>query len=244
MVALKDTFDKIPTILRQAEKVLRIDVAQGRELTLKLDLSHKIIYCYLFARFNYNTRKKVKTAMSIEYIALQCGTSDSTVKRKIKDFKEFGIITYSTSRSKSGHNSRCLYSEVVDLVNDDRYKLQSAQLTKFFRNAESKRDYLLDLFNNEKTDPSWSSLQLKYFLLNKHYELMTGLYLQGDKTSNILYDKKVFGVKFSMQDELKDGDFKILFDLRNEQRDNLITENDEELQANDKQVYDRELENF
>ncbi|AHK11346.1 hypothetical protein S14_237 [Shewanella sp. phage 1/4] len=243
MVSLSNTFDKIPVQLRQAEIVQRIDISQSKELTLKLDLSHKLIYCYLFSRFTYNTRKKIKTTMSVEYIALQCGTSESTVKRKIKDLKQFGIITYSTGRSKSGHHSRSIYSEVVDLVNDDRYKLKSAKLIKFFRNAESKRDYLIDLFHIEKTDPSWSSLQLKYFMLNKHYELMTGLYLKGDKTSGMLYDKKLFGVTFTMQDELRDNDFKILFDLRNEQRDNPILEN-EDIKQDEEQVYDRELENF
>lgn len=212
MGKLDNVFYKLPARLAQAEKVSKIH--NHKEVFLDIDLNHKVIYSYLLTTFKYNRMKGKPTFAGMEYLALKCGISLSTVKRKVRDLKEFGIITYITGRSMAGFNTPCEYTEIVDLISDNRFKLHNPKLNAFFKDKALKALYIRDLFSEHPIDKSWTPKQAKFFWINKHYELMTGLYLTGDKTSKVLYESCV---GFKMEDSLKDEDFKLLFELRLEE---------------------------
>lgn len=212
MANLDNVFYKLPARLAQAETVSKI--SDYKEVFLELDINHKVIYSYLLTTFKYNKSRSKPTIAAFEYLSLKCGVSLSTVKRKVKDLKLFGIISYESERTKAGSNSPNRYTEVVDLIKDDRFKLHNPKLSKFFSDKALKSLYIKDLFSSHPIDKSWTSQQAKFYWMNIHYELMMGVYLQGDKLSGSLYDDKV---EFKMEDSLKDEDFKLLFELRSDE---------------------------
>lgn len=206
---LKTMFYKAPVLVCQAETISKI--VEGIEVFMPFELEHKSLYYYLLSSFKYDSMFHRDTIAANAYLSVKCGMSLSTVKRRIKDLRDFGVVTYETKRSKAGVNTPCKYTEVVDLVNDNRFKLNNPKLSKFFSDKALKSLYIKDLFSSHPIDKSWTSQQAKFYWMNIHYELMMGVYLQGDKLSGALYDDKV---EFKMEDSLKDEDFKLLFELR------------------------------
>lgn len=207
MTTKNNTFDKLFTKLRQASEICKI--VELKEVSLKLDSNHKLIYTYLLQLFNSKVKHNHKTFLSIERIASECALSVKTTQRKIKDLRDFGIITYTTKRDNTGLFTTPEYTEVVNLVTSSEFKLKSPQLNLYWKKRDNRKEYLNNLINPEDIPKGLTKEQIRNYTDNRNYEMVTGQYLEGDKMNSKLYKQSNI---FTWVDELKDYEFDFIID--------------------------------
>jgi len=200
-----ETYDKLYTRVRQANYITRI--VDCVEEKLDFDLYHKTIYTLLLQRFQSNLKLNKTTRLSVPYIAAECALSVSSVERKLKELKAFGIVSYSSNRSKTGILTTSTYSSVVNLVNTDIYKLHGEDIRAYWKNINDKREYVESLKHDNIDKTGWTLQECKYYWQNKNYQMITGVYLKGDMRKGLLYKEDV---KFKWDNELREFELDFL----------------------------------
>jgi hypothetical protein len=200
-----ETYDKLFTRIRQANYITRI--IDSKEEKLEFDIYHKTLYTFILQRFNSNLKLNKPTRLSIDYLAAECAFSSSSVDRKIKELKNFGIIEYITSRSKTGVFTTSTYTKVINLIDTNLYRLHGESIKTYWGKINDKREFVESMKHDNVDKTGWTKQESSYYWQNKNYQMLTGTYLSGDMKSGLLYKNDV---KFRWENELREFELDFL----------------------------------
>lgn len=189
-------------------------IQDNKKHVLEWDLYSATLYCYLFNKFNYYN----ETAISQERISADCNISQDTVFRRMKVFNTVGIITVEKGKRAFGGTWKVTkIKDVVNLLDTKLFKLIPNKYRKEYFDRLNKRKEKLSLLKGEVLQKGITQKQAINLYHNRNYELMTGLYLEGDKLNSLLYIKDrenkpihSFTKSFTAKDELKQYEVKEL----------------------------------
>lgn len=189
-------------------------IKDNKKEVLEWDLYSATLYCYLFNKFNYYK----ETAISQERISADCNISSDTVFRRMKVFNAIGIITVAKGKRAFGGTWKVTkILDVVNLLDTNLFKLIPNKYRKEYFDRLNKRKEKLSLLKGEVLDKGITQKQAVNLYHNRNYELMTGIYLKGDKLNSLLYIKDrenkplhSFTKSFTAKDELKQYEVKEL----------------------------------
>lgn len=159
------------------------DSVYGKEVCIKWDIYSTVIYSYLLKNFKFFN----KTRLTLDNISANTGCSKSTLKRRLKDMEELGIIKKDVSKSFGGSYNTTLYTNVVELLNNPRFKLKSSEYFENYMNTIKDRKKKMEVLREYPIKRSWTTQQAINYWRNINYELRTGIYLKGDKTEKLWY---------------------------------------------------------
>lgn len=189
------------------------------EKSIPWDIYSSVVYSFILNRFMYFR----SVQMTQEYIASNCNCSIDVVKKRIKQLEELKIVVIERGKVFSGLYKSNKYTSVIDITKDTKYKLKPSKVKKRYEKTLKDRRKRLSLLKGIVISNKWTKDQIRNYISNKNYELITGIYLEGDKLNEKLYIKERL-VKgnyqpehntlegFSLSDELKEYELKELED--------------------------------
>lgn len=156
------------------------------------------VYTTLFSMFNtFNS-----FTVSYDYLSGECNLHRTTIIKSVLKMRDFGIITV----IQSGKNTKGCFSPnkfnfVEDLEESTKFKCIPNKYKKSYDKKKRDREKRLLYLQGVITSNNWIEAQYRYYWRNLNYELITGEYLQGDKTEKLLYKHNK---AFTPSDDLKD----------------------------------------
>lgn len=165
-------------------------IQDHKEVSIKWDIYSAVIYSFILSRYVYFNNLQ----MTHEYIAANCNCSIDVVKSRVKLMESIGIVTISRGKTFGGTYKSNRYKLVKDITQDPSFKLKWSKFQKAYQKTLSNRKERLKLLLGIVVDSKWSPSQVRNFIHNRNYELVTGQYLEGDKLNDKLYLKAYTGV--------------------------------------------------
>lgn len=179
-----------------------------KRVLIKWTVNHTLIYSFMCAQISF----MYKMQMSLAFIGAKCNLSERTVQRVFKDLESIHILNITRSYNNGAFLPHT-YDYIRDIAKDVRYRLIPNDKMKAYTKKMSDRKNRLLLLKGVVIDHTFTREQAIFLWKNRAYEERTGVFLEGDKTSGILYE---LDKSFTRYDELKEYEIKELEDKRDE----------------------------
>lgn len=188
-------------------------IKDHQEVSIPWDIYSAVIYSFLLNKFNYHNQLSI----SQDAISSNCNCSVDVVKSRLALMEDAGIVKIKRQPNGSGLMKANLYTNVIDITKSNKYRLINSKFTQHYYDLMKDRKKRLALLDGVVLKRSWTSHQVRNYLANRNYELVTGVYLDGDKLSSKLYmkyynDKPEHDLSqgFKLNDEIREYEYNTL----------------------------------
>ena len=169
------------------------------KVSISWGTSDTVVYSTLLSMFNAYGGFTV----SYDFLAGECNLNSKTVGTCARKMIDFELVTVVQDHKRvGGCFSPNRFDYVVDLEESFKFKCINNKYKKSYDKKKKEKYKRLQYLQGVIVSNSWIGIQCRNFWRNTNYELITGEYLQGDKTASILYSHKEGG--FSPIDDLKE----------------------------------------
>lgn len=184
---------------RKVKRASRIDKIVDHEIvSICWSNTDTMIYTTLLSMYNAYGEFSV----SYSFLAGECNLTEKTINVSVLKMKSFGILNIEQSHKRTnGCFPPNRFTYVADLEESVKFKCVPNKHKKLYDKKKRERNRRLQYLQGAVVSSGWIGAQCRNYWRNVNYELITGEFLKGDKTSKLLYSHSK---EFTPHDDLKD----------------------------------------